>query len=104
MVEEIAISDISGPDNLSPITTNPPSHQGETGGLSFKEYFADSLKEIQQLQTVADDKINKMATGKVTNVSEAMVAIEKANEAFLTLLQVRNKIISAYNLIQSIQV
>ncbi len=104
MVDEITIGGISGPQNLSPVTPKPPSHQEETTGVSFREYFADSLKEIQQLQTVADDKIDKLATGEVTNVSEAMIAIEKANQAFLTLLQVRNKIIAAYNQIQSIQV
>ena len=104
MVNEITIGGISGPQNLSPITPKQPSRQEETTGLSFKEYLSDSLKEIQQLQTVADDTINKLATGEVTNVSEAMIAIEKANQAFLTLLQVRNKIISAYNQIQNIQV
>ena len=104
MVDEITIGGISGPQNLSPITAKPASRQEETTGLSFKEYLSDSLKEIQQLQTVADDTISKLATGEVTNVSEAMIAIEKANQAFLTLLQVRNKIISAYNQIQNIQV
>ncbi len=104
MVDEITVGGISGPQNISPITAKPSFHQEETAGPSFKEYLSDSLKEIQQLQTVADDKINKLATGEVTNVSEAMIAIEKANQAFLTLLQVRNKIISAYNQIQNIQV
>jgi flagellar hook-basal body complex protein FliE len=104
MVDEISIGGISGPQSPSPVTPKPAHRQEETTGPSFKQYLSDSIKEIQQLQTVADETINKLATGEVTNISEAMIAIEKANQAFLTLLQVRNKIISAYNQIQQIQV
>ncbi len=99
-----ATGGVSGPQAPLPIQPKPASGAQEPQGPSFKEYFADSINEIQQLQTAADDSINKLVTGEVTNVSEAMIAIEKANQAFLTLLQVRNKIISAYEQIQRTQV
>jgi flagellar hook-basal body complex protein FliE len=104
MVDEITIGGIAGPQNLLPIERKPVAFPEEVSGPSFKEYLTDSISEIQRLQTVADETINKLATGEVTNVSEAMIAIEKANMAFLTLLQVRNKIISAYDQIQRMQV
>ncbi|UCD58327.1 MAG: flagellar hook-basal body complex protein FliE [Candidatus Hydrogenedentota bacterium] len=104
MVDEITIGGVTGPRAPQPIEPRPPARPEETSGPSFKEYLTDSIREIQQLQTVADETINKLVTGEVTNVSEAMIAIEKANLAFLTLLQVRNKIISAYDQIQRMQI
>lgn len=104
MVDEIIIGGIGGPQGPLPIERKPVGMPEETLGPSFKEYLTDSINEIQQLQTVADETINKLATGEVTNVSEAMIAIEKANMAFMTLLQVRNKLISAYDQVQRMQV
>ncbi len=104
MVDEISVGGISGPKAPQPIQPKPAGVPDGVSGPSFKEYLTNSIGEIQRLQTEADATINKLVTGEVTNVSEAMVAIEKANLAFLTMLQVRNKIISAYEQIQRMQV
>lgn len=104
MVDEITIGGIGGPQAPRQVEPRRDAYAQEPSGPSFKEYLTDSINEIQQLQTVADETINKLVAGEVTNVSEAMVAIEKANLAFLTLLQVRNKIITAYEQIQRMQV
>ena len=104
MVDEITIGGIGGPQAPKPVQPKPTTPSEEPAGPSFKEYLQDSINEIQHLQTVADDTISKLVTGEVSNVSEAMVAIEKANLAFLTLLQVRNKIISAYEQVQRMQI
>jgi len=104
MVDEISIGGITGPQAPQPAQPKPTTTPQEPSESSFKEYLADSIGEIQRLQTEADATINKLVTGEVTNVSEAMIAIEKANLAFLTMLQVRNKIISAYEQIQRMQV
>ncbi|RJP14970.1 MAG: flagellar hook-basal body complex protein FliE [Candidatus Abyssobacteria bacterium SURF_5] len=104
MADEILIGGINAPQPILPAIPKPSVQQPEEAGLSFKDYLANSISEIQQLQTAADETIGKLITGEITNVSEAMVAIEKANAAFLTLLQVRNKIISAYDQIQRMQV
>jgi flagellar hook-basal body complex protein FliE len=104
MIDEITIGGISGPQAPRPLEPGRSGGPEDTSGPSFKDYLAQSIGEIQELQTEADQTINKLVAGEVTNVSEAMVAIERANLAFLTLLQVRNKIISAYEQIQRMQV
>jgi len=104
MVDEITIGGVGGPQSVQPIQPKPTQTSEETSGPSFKEYLSDSIAEIQRLQTEADATIKGLVTGDVTNVSEATIAIEKANMAFLTMLQVRNKIITAYEQIQRMQV
>jgi flagellar hook-basal body complex protein FliE len=104
MADEITIGSIGGPQAPRPLEPKTAAIPDNLSGPSFKEYLTQSIGEIQQLQTEADATINKLVAGEVTNVSEAMIAIEKANTAFLTMLQVRNKIISAYEQIQRMQV
>ncbi len=104
MADEVLLGGISGAQPALPVFPKPAVKETDEVGAPFKDFLAKSINEIQQLQTAADETIGKLMTGEITNVSEAMVAIEKANEAFLTLLQVRNKIISAYDQIQRMQV
>ena len=104
MVDEITIGGVGGPQAPKPVGPSPADAAEKVSGPSFKEFLTDSIGEIQQLQTAADETINKLVAGEVTNVSEATIAIEKANLAFLTMLQVRNKIITAYEQIQRMQV
>ena len=66
------------------------------GGASFKETLAGSLEDVRNLQTVADDAIRGLVSGEVTDVTEAIVAVEKADLAFNTMMQIRNKIVAAY--------
>ena len=104
MGDELIIGGIGGPQAPQPVQPKPAGASDDSvSGPSFKEHLTQSIGEIQRLQTEADATINKLVAGEVTNVSEAMIAIEKANMAFLTMLQVRNKIISAYEQIQRMQ-
>ena len=104
MTDEFQIGGISGSQPVLPLPSKPDVQKAQETGPSFQEFLKNSIDEIQQLQNAADETIGHLITGEISNVSEAMVAIEKANAAFLTLLQVRNKIISAYDQIQRIQV
>ena len=56
----------------------------------------NSIAEVQKLQTQADQAIKDLAAGEIADVSQALVAVEKADIAFSTMMQIRNKIIEAY--------
>ena len=70
--------------------------------------FADTLKksigEVNQLQKTADVKMQQLATGENKNIADVMVATEKADIALKLMVQVRNKVINAYNEIMKMQV
>lgn len=77
---------------------------GGAGGPSFKDVLADAVTEVQQLQTDADTAIKQLVSGEVKDVTEAMVAIEKADVSFQTMMAVRNKIVAAYEEVMRMQV
>lgn len=66
---------------------------------SFGSMLDRSLNEVNQLHAAADDAIQNLASGKQTDIHQTMIAVEKADVAFQLLMQVRNKIISAYETI-----
>lgn len=82
----------------------PQARAHGAGGQSFKEMLAETINEVKSLQTDADSTIKKLVAGEITDVTEAMVAVEKADMAFQTMMTVRNKVVTAYEEIMRMQV
>ncbi|MCG3180677.1 MAG: Flagellar hook-basal body complex protein FliE [Phycisphaerae bacterium] len=73
------------------------------GDGSFSKVLMDSINEVNRLQSEAADATNKLATGQTTNVAEVMVAVQKADVAFDMLMQIRNKLMDAYQEVQQMR-
>jgi flagellar hook-basal body complex protein FliE len=67
---------------------------GSEGG--FLDTLRTAVDQVGQLQSQADTQVASMLSGNGQDVHSAMIAVEKANLTFELMLQVRNKIISAY--------
>ena len=82
------------------------SKVGSTSGSS-ETSFADTLKnainEVNELQQVSNKKMQDLSVGRTDNVADVMIAAEKADVALRVMVQVRNKIIDAYNEIMRMQ-
>lgn len=75
-----------------------------TGASSFKDVLAEAVGEVQRLQDEADMTIKQVVSGEIKDVTDAMIAVEKADVAFQTMMAVRNKIVSAYEEIMRMQI
>ncbi len=84
------------------------SHLGETEDKqvvkSFGEYLVDSLKKTNELILDSDKWNAALAAGKVEDISQVVVAGQKAELALQLTLQLRNKATSAYQEIMRMQV
>jgi len=69
--------------------------------------FADTLRgamgEMGQLQSQAESKVAGVLEGSGGDVHTALIAVEKADLSFQLMMQVRNKIVSAYQEISRMQ-
>jgi flagellar hook-basal body complex protein FliE len=63
---------------------------------SFEELLASSMKEVNALQLESDDKIRKLATGDVEDISEVVLASSRAEVALRMFMELRNKFVDAY--------
>jgi flagellar hook-basal body complex protein FliE len=74
---------------------------GEGGG--FAETLRDAMKEMGNLQSQATTKVASVLEGTGGDVHSALIAVEKADLSFQLMMQVRNKIVSAYQEISRMQ-
>ncbi|MBV8880894.1 MAG: flagellar hook-basal body complex protein FliE [Planctomycetaceae bacterium] len=73
------------------------------GERSFKEILQDSLTSVNQLQKDADQVLEKYTKGQATQ-DQVMVAFKKAQIAFEAMLQIRNKLVDAFEEIQRMRI
>ena len=76
----------------------------QTDGPSFSQTLTEAINNVNQLHVDADQKAQQLATGKTDDVAAVMIATEKADIALRAMVQVRNKIIDAYQEIMRMQV
>jgi len=84
---------------------NPMMPQGAKDTRpGFKDTLMESISQVNTLQTKAHSAMENLATGKENNLHETMIAIQKAEISFKMMMQVRNKIMSAYQEVMRMQV
>jgi flagellar hook-basal body complex protein FliE len=77
---------------------------GATPASQFSDALRNAVDDVSRLQHTADKAIQNVQTGNTGSLHEAMIALEKADISFRTMLQVRNKFIEAYQEIMRMQV
>lgn len=77
---------------------------GKSAGPSFADTLREAVTQVNELHLDADKKAQELATGKTDDIAGVMIATEKAEIALRAMVQVRNKIIDAYQDIMKMQV
>ncbi len=81
-----------------------PSMTAHKNGGTFVTALQDAFKETTAVQNDAEKAIEDFSKGNVQDIHTVVLAMEKADMKMQTLLQVRNKLLTAYNSIMSMQV
>ena len=66
------------------------------GDRSFGDILKASIDEVNRLQGKANHAIEELTAGETKNIHETMIALEKAEISFKLMIEVRNKILDAY--------
>ena len=74
----------------------------ETSG-GFSDVLKGAISQVSTLQGSADTQVNTLLQGGNADMSKVMISVEKADVAFQLMMQVRNKIVSAYQDIEKMQ-
>ena len=83
---------------------NQSSKLDKTSGDEFKNLLMKSINEVNRMQDEAEKATTDLVVGKTDNVAEVFTAVKKADLAFQTLLQIRNKLMDAYDEIRNMRV
>ena len=89
----------------TPTNSFDPGSTGTNGSgqPDFVETLRDGMKQIEQLQTDAQQKTQQLLSGNGQDVHAALIAVQKAELSFQLMMQVRNKIVQAYQTISQMQ-
>ncbi|HEX3738622.1 MAG TPA: flagellar hook-basal body complex protein FliE [Terracidiphilus sp.] len=69
----------------------------------FMETLRGAMDQVGEMQGAADEKVSAVLEGNGMDVHSAMIAVEKADLSFQLMMQVRNKIVAAYQEISRMQ-
>jgi flagellar hook-basal body complex protein FliE len=76
----------------------------ESGEGSFKNLLLDSIKQVNTMQQDADHAVENLFTGGDVDPAQVLTAVQKADIAFRMMMQIRNKLTSAFQEIKGIQI
>lgn len=77
----------------------------EAGTTDFAKVLQNTIEQVNQTQQQAEDMAAKFAAGDGNaNLHEVMISLQKANLSFQEMVQVRNKLVTAYHDVMNIQV
>src|ERR1700730_14163003 len=82
---------------ISPGTTSSTAGLGvsDSGG-SFGSVVRDAVENLGQSQKAAEQEVAKAVTGESPDLHRTIIALQTADLGFQFALQVRNKVIGAY--------
>jgi len=88
------------PPALAPLPAPAPS----PGGQAFHAAFTDAVAKVESFQQNAQASIERFLTGEGEELHQVALATQQAELSFDLFLQVRNKVVAAYEEVMRMQV
>ena len=86
------------PADVESVTRRPGSPDS-----GFVDTLRTAMDDLESVQAGAEHKVSELVEGNGSDVHSAMIAVEKAELSFQLMMQVRNKIVQAYQEISRMQ-
>lgn len=68
----------------------------KNSGISFSEFLNNAMNQVNDIQKESEALNEAFALGMTDNIHQVMIASEKAEMAMQFTLQIRNKVLDAY--------
>jgi len=91
---------------IAPVDRHLPPLPGVRAaeGPGFKQMLTEQIEKVNQLQRDATAAIEDLAAGRRDDLESVLMATRKADTAFRLLLQVRNKVVDAYEEVKQMRI
>ena len=94
----------AGVQRAVPAAPRAPQGPGGAPAPEFKDVLMKHIDQVNRLQQDAETAIEDLVSGKRDDMDAVLMAKQKADVAFQMLLQVRNKMMDAYEEVKQIRV
>jgi flagellar hook-basal body complex protein FliE len=85
------------------LPTRPTAPSGNDVERGFGDTVKDAINQVNELGNKSDQSVSQLVQGDRQDVHNVMIAVEKADIAFQLMMQVRNKIVNAYQEVSKLQ-
>ncbi len=89
---------------LERLPLNALEQTAPTEQLDFGRLLGQSISEVNSLQNQSTQNVEQLITGGDVEPAEVFASVQKADMAFRMLLQVRNKLMQAYEEVNNIRI
>ncbi len=102
----MAINSISGLDTLSSIAKSKIDTDKSSNDIigSFSDYLKNAIYNVSNLERDSERLTEEFAAGKADNIHQVMIAAQKSEIALQFTMEIRNKIMDAYQEIMRMQI
>lgn len=91
--------------SASSVAQGKPAQAAQAGGADFSQVLKSAIDQVGQAQQQAQQMTESFASGESNvNLQDVMVNLQKANLSFQQMVQVRNKLVTAYQDIMNMPV
>lgn len=104
-MSDLRIAGANLPRPIEAPEIHEPGQGIEAGATTnFMGSLKEAINSINDAQTGAGQAVDALVTGQSSNIHQTMVALQQADVSFQLMMQVRNKLVSAYEEIQRMQI
>jgi flagellar hook-basal body complex protein FliE len=87
--------------SIAPLSTGASA---SPGGSAFQSVLGDAISKVESFQNNAADSVNKFLSGEGEELHKVALATQQADLSLQLFMQVRNKVVTAYNQVMQMQV
>jgi flagellar hook-basal body complex protein FliE len=97
-------TDVRDRVSLSAAPQRAAAPQSEASEPAFDEVLKAAVQSVDRLQKEANQAMRQLAVDGSVDIHQTMIAMEKADLSFRLMLQIRNKLVEAYQEVMRMQV
>lgn len=100
MIDPVSLNRVTRPAAPGRAAAGPVKPEGG----DFASLVRDQLEQVSQIQAEADRGVQNLLTGRSDSITEVFTAARKAEVAFSLLMEMRNKLVAAFDELKQMRV
>lgn len=98
------IQGIAQVSSAIPAAPSPGAAASQAGAGGFLDSLKSAVGKVNDVQIQAGQAVDALMTGQTQDIHRTMVALQQADVSFQLMMQIRNKLVTAYEEIQRMQI
>ncbi len=94
----------ASPQVAAPSLAAPATPALGSSGTSFKDVLSGAINEVESSRASATENVNRFLSGEGDDLHSTILSSQRADLEFQMFMQVRNKVVSAYQEVMKMQI